>query len=331
MKTITAIWLCLICFESRSQDIQYRLGTSSPVQLNPAFCGDALYRNTNYNRLIAGYQGGDLINGAHSFLSYDAFHWNLSSSVGLLVQESRPGKGLLVLRSVSALYAYIMPLNKNITLRYGLIAGLESKQMDAEIRFRYLEFPERMEQVDPVYRSELSDGVGLHRNKNYFKFGFGSIMETANIDAGLSVMNIHRPDWSLSENNPQRKPVLINAHAVYRFYQQKHYRVSAKTVFSAQEAEIQMQGGLQFKSRKLMCALFYRHQLAYKAEAAYLSVAAGYNLAGFQLRIGSEYLLNSRHAGPQFYQRISLLYLFHTSGVRVCRPVFRKKFADETF
>lgn len=330
MKNIFRILFCFFSIASNAQDIQYRLGTSSPVQFNPAFCGDAFHRNINYNRIIAGYQGANILNESHTFFSYDAYHWNLGSSIGLIAQENRPGRGLVKLRSVSAIYGYILPLTKQIILRFGIQAGVESKQTDPVLAFRLQEFPERILLLDPIYRREAESSNGIMKQKNYFTSGFGSIIETKHLDGGIALQNINRPDWSLIENSAARKALLFNAHAIYRFYNHKKYRISAKAAFSYQGLENQVQGGFQFKSRYLMCGLFYRHLNAYRLETDCISAAIGYNLYHFQIRLGSEYNLNSGNGPAQFSQSLSLQYLFHSSGVRVCRPVFRKMYPDES-
>lgn len=331
MKYISLIWFCFLSIQINAQDIQYQLGSSSAVQFNPAFCGDAFHRNTNYNRLMLGHRNGNYLNGSHSFFTYDAYHWNLGGSIGLIAQQSSPGQGLLNLRSLSGLFAYIMPVSKQVVLKYGIQAGVESKQTDHYTSFRMLEFPLRMEGLDPIYRRELESLHHLMEQKNYFTLGFGSIIETKALDAGFALHNINRPDWSLIENVSARKAVLLNLHAVYRFYTHKNYRLSAKAAFSHQGLENQIQSGVQFKNRKFMVGVFYRSNIAYRAATNYLSASVGYNIDHFQLILGSEYRLNSMAWSTLFYQSISLQYLFHSSGVRVCRPVFRNQFPDETF
>lgn len=111
-----------------AQDPHFSQFFANPVYTNPAFAG-----SSNHGRAVMNARNQwSSISG--TFVTYNAAydeHYDIiNGGLGFMVTRDQAGIGLLTTNSVSAAYSYIIPVNKYLTVRAAVQAGIVQKSLD---------------------------------------------------------------------------------------------------------------------------------------------------------------------------------------------------------
>lgn len=329
--------IVLICigvfsmFGLSAQDALYRITISSPLSINPAFAGSSGRRSAFYNRIIIANQFDQTQNRRNFQLSYDAVHHTLGGGLGFYASKQSIA-GVINLYSANGIYNYILPITKKLIVKTAFQIGYESKSIDQFTFYRRLEFSNYLNQIDPVVYDGVLSGKPIHENRAFMTIGAGSIAIWHQLEIGISAFNINRPNWSFVKDEIHKKPLHYNFHIQHPIYNSKNYHILAKTLYSTQNNEKYFVLGTQLKSKTIMFGVFYQDYKNHQNKYQFAETSFGYYFKWFLLRFGLQQNLNDQINYKNFNKSLSLLYIFHTSSIRFCRPsLIGEKFPDNTF
>lgn len=327
------VLLCIGIFSSfaiHAQDALYNITVSSPLTLNPAFAGSANRRTTFFNRIIITNQYDFFQKRRNYLLSYDAFHHALGGAIGFYANKQSFGD--IQLYSANGIYNYFIPVSKTLLIKTAIQIGYETKSIDQYSFIRRSEFPNYINTINPELYDGVFNGKPIHDFKTYMTFGAGSIAQWHQLEIGVSTFNINRPNWSFVKDEIHKKPVHFTIHVQHPLYLHEKYHLLAKVLYSNQSKEDYFVAGTQLKSNHFMFGLFYQNYRNHYIQYQIAETSLGYSFKGFHTRIGVKQNLNEHINYKKFNTSFSLLYIFNTSSVRVCRPAHRgEKFPDNTF
>lgn len=125
--------LTIICVtgtlqDLQAQDPQFTQFYANPLYLNPAFAGTARCPRIcmNYRNQWPNLSGTYVTYSA----SYDQHFDALSGGLGLLVTQDDQARGTLKTTSASLIYSYLLPVNREFSIKAGLQAGFFQKSLD---------------------------------------------------------------------------------------------------------------------------------------------------------------------------------------------------------
>jgi len=206
MKRYLYIWICLFALHSQShgQSPQFSQFYANQVYLNPAFTG-----NTEINRIAANYRN-QWAGIPRAFTSYSlAYDHNLSAynmGLGLIAVRDEAGAGGLSYTNFSGLAAYRFKIKEELMVNAGISYGVSIRAADAS---KY------------IFGDQLINGgasnTSIIERKAYGDFGAGFLIYTTKFWAGMSTLQLNRPNESLLEGQNSRSPIQWSFHGGYNF------------------------------------------------------------------------------------------------------------------
>jgi type IX secretion system PorP/SprF family membrane protein len=189
-----------------AQDPHFSQFFANPVYTNPAFAG-----SSNHGRAVmnARNQWSSISGTFNTFnAAYDEHYDIINGGLGFMVTRDQAGVGLLTTTTVSAAYSYIIPVNKYLTLRASVQAGVVQKSLDFN-NFTWGDQILRMQGiVKPTTGQQAPEPSIVYPN-----FAAGFIAYTRQFYGGLAVHNLTEPNQGFYKTPPAPVYRRITAHA----------------------------------------------------------------------------------------------------------------------
>lgn len=185
-----ALLLC-INFNSIAQDPQFSQFYANPLYTNPAFAG-----SSTVGRVVSNVRNqwpsiaGTFRSGSFSFDEhYDA----INGGFGAMATYDEQGVGKLRTITANAIYAYQIPVTKNITIQAAIQAGFTQKTIDMSS----LNWFDQFEVQNGIVRNSKDAFANASPSVAYPNFSAGMIVYSKYFYAGLAAHNLTEPRQAL--------------------------------------------------------------------------------------------------------------------------------------
>ena len=199
---LTAVILILLGNNSYGQDPAFSQFYSNPLYLNPAFAGA---NNNGCPTAILNYR--DQWPGiGRTYVTYSASYDQhvdaLGGGLGVIVAQDKSGSGNLNTLHASLLYSYLLPVNRDLTIK----AGFEASYRTLNLDWSNLTFGDM---IDPTYGfiyNTNEDIINNASNVSFPDFSAGFLGYTENMFFGFAAHHLTQPDQGfISVSNLPRK------------------------------------------------------------------------------------------------------------------------------
>lgn len=237
-----------------AQDPIFTQFYANPLYLNPAFAGSARCPrvNLNYRNQWPGIQGTYVTYSASVDRHVDAIHGGL----GLLATTDNAGKATLRTTNISAIYAYLLEINRDFSVRFGFQATFFQKTIDwnkltfgdmIDARRGFIYDTREEKKLDNKANADFSAGILGYGKRYYF---------------GLAAHHITQPDEGLIGTS--KLPVKFTAHAGTTVAlggdKGNETFISPNILFQQQQDFRQLNLGLYLNKGAFVAGLWYRGQ-----------------------------------------------------------------------
>jgi type IX secretion system PorP/SprF family membrane protein len=268
-----ALLLTLLLFSDGllAQDIQYSQYYNVPMYQNPAFAGSAhATRVIMHQRLQWPSFVSNVNNTAGkyttSLVSVDHFFANYNSGVGLMVQQDYQGRTNISSTEAHAIYAYELPVSRELSVRAGLDVGYVSRFTDYNLSTPH-QFDPKTFQIDPNTPNPYN--FNNNYRKGYVDVSSGVLAYTKQWWAGLAASHLDVPNISPISSNPDRLPMKFALtggykipliHKKYMAYMEDETEVSLTPTFQykSQGKSDQFDLGAYVRYSQIMFGAWYR-------------------------------------------------------------------------
>jgi len=273
------------CF---GQDVTFSQFFAAPIQLNPALAGvtGAPRININYRN-----QWPNWPNAYRTYaVSYEQPLDFVNSSLGVRALTDDAGDGIYRTNSVSAVYGYHLRFRDNMSVRFGIEAGILQTRLDWD----KLLFGD---QLDPLLGGDASQFTEENRPDNLQRtdldFSAGLVVSGETFYGGVVLHHLNRPDESVLEINDNLRtgrPLRLTVHGGAQInFEGGNNRygesfISPSILYARQADFSQLTVGMYSGYRSVFGGLWYRHS-GNNADAAIALVGFHYQT----LRIGYSY------------------------------------------
>lgn len=190
--------------EAWAQDPQFSQYYANPIYTNPAFAGGSTVGRINLNYRS---QWPSISGTFRTFsASYDEHFDALNGGVGVMVGADEAGVGTLRTNSINLIYAYQININKNVTMRAGIQAGVYQKSID----FSKLTFYDQIVKGQGFVRS--TQEAPITSSIFYPNFAAGAIIYSNRFYAGVAIHNLTTPEQGFFGGEASRIPMRYTGH-----------------------------------------------------------------------------------------------------------------------
>lgn len=314
-NAVVALMLLCIAGKANAQDPQFTQFYASHMYLNPALTGYTFdgKLSTSYRAQWPGAYSPGFTN---YFVAYDQDVAAINSGIGMMVMRDKAGTGNLTHTSYMGMYSYLLSLNEDHHLRFGMQAGYVSASID----YTALLFGDQLlrDGLPATVESFPADRIG------YLDFGSGVLLYSKRYWAGMAVHHLNSPriSWRDLES---RMPLKYSAHAGINFPITKGRdkevieKIQVAANYRGQAQYDQLDIGMYYFKKPLVVGLWYRGLPLAKAYAPgygnsdaialLLGVQAGKLRAGYSYDL-SVSKLSTRSGGAH---ELTLSYEIHTN------------------
>lgn len=195
--------------EVMAQDIQYSQFFANQLDLNPAFAGSQYY-----HRVIMNYrnQWPDLgVPFVTYSVSYDRHLGKSNSGVGVQVVQDRQGGNALTTTTVTAIYSYLIKINKDAGIRMALGGSLVQNNIDLS----KMDFPDMIDPIfGSIYEHDASEDPVARKNTDVdFSTGIMGFFDKYHF--GVAAQHLNQPKLAFSDDS--KIPMKFTAHAGAEF------------------------------------------------------------------------------------------------------------------
>ena len=212
------------------QDPVFTQFFASPLQLNPAFAGNAYapFIALNYRMQYPAFNGGGAAYSTFA-ASYDQHLSGLNSGIGVSLMADDAGQGIYKKTYTSVHYSYKVSINQNITTRIGIEAGFIQSNLD----WSKLIFPDQIGPNGPT----LPDGSSIPTNeaplaansRTIFDMSTGLVIYGSGFHAGIAAKHLATPNEGFINANQNLRiglPTRWTIHGGYEFVLKRATRYS---------------------------------------------------------------------------------------------------------
>jgi type IX secretion system PorP/SprF family membrane protein len=204
----------------RAQDPVFSQFYAAPLQLNPAFAGNAYapFLAMNYRSQWASFtdDGGGYSTYA---VSYDQFFKGFNSGFGISLLSDNAGGGLYKRNMANLVYSYRVPINNELTAKIGIEAGIIQNSIDYD-RLIFLD------QLDPITGARNPDGSirpsqevrPAQTSRTLLDIGTGFLMYGKGLYVGFVAKHLNTPNegfLNTSQNLLIGMPTRFTLHGGY--------------------------------------------------------------------------------------------------------------------
>lgn len=188
-----------------AQDPHFSQFFANPVYANPAFAG-----STNHGRAVINARNQwTSIAGTFTSISaaYDENYDAINGGIGFLALRDEQGVGLLTTNSFAAAYSYLIPVNKYLTFRAAVQAGIVQKTLDFS-NFTWGDQILKQSGIIQATNQPLPEPAVFFPN-----FAAGFLAYTSRFYAGVAIHNLAEPNQGFytSSKAPVYRRITANA------------------------------------------------------------------------------------------------------------------------
>ncbi len=312
-----------IC-EVKAQDPELSQFYAAPVYTNPALAGSAVCSfGEAAGRMALNYrnQWPGLPGTFRSFAaSWDQHIPSIGGGLGAMVFRDVAGSGLLSSTTISAVYSYLLPINRKLYMRFGLQGAYTFKSID----FNKLRFGD---QILPTQGFVLPTGEQVPaKNISYPNFNAGWIIYSEKLYGGIAVHNIIEPNWSFYGNPNEVLPRRYTVHAGAvlplsrnRFEDSK---ISPNMLFMLQRNFTQLNLGFYINKGPLVAGLWFRQTFGQYANSDAIIALIGFRKGKFKFGYSYDFTVSDgRSAIPSSHEISATMDWCVPPGNKPFRPL----------
>ncbi len=300
-KTITklATGLLSLIFTSQinAQDPEFTQFYAAPIYTNPAMAGSAVCNNGMAGRLAINYRNQwPSLKGTYQTVnaSWDQHFNSVGGGLGAMITRDVAGSGLLTSTTVSAVYSYVIPVNRNFFFRTGLQASMVQKSLD----FSKLTFAD---QINPTQGFVYNSAEPRPSQSIFFpNFGAGILGYSKNFYAGFAMHNIIEPNQSFYQSQDGTLPRRYTAHTGVMIPLEKRRNpeafISPNLLFMMQQNFTQLNFGFYVNKGPLVSGLWFRQTMGQFGNSDAIIVLLGFRKD--RLKFGYSYDITVSSARP---------------------------------
>jgi type IX secretion system PorP/SprF family membrane protein len=325
LSFIAASFLSVISI--KAQDPELTQFYAAPVYTNPALAGSAVCNFGAAGRVALNYrnQWPGLPGTFRSFAaSWDQHIASVGGGLGAMVFHDVAGSGLLTTTTVSGVYSYLLPLNRNkLFMRFGLQGAYSFKS----INFNRLKFSDQIVPtqgfVNPTAEQVPSQNIG------YPNFNAGWIMYSSKFYMGVAAHNIIEPNWSFYQNPNEVLPRRYTVHtgaviplSKSRFRQEDDATFSPNALFMMQRNFSQLNIGFYANKGPLVSGLWFRQTFGNYKNADAIMMLIGFRKNRFKFGYSYDFTVSDgRSAIPSSHEVSATIDWCVPPGSKPFRPL----------
>lgn len=188
-----------------AQDPHFSQFFANPVYSNPAFAG-----STNHGRAVINARNQwSSIAGTFTSISaaYDENYDIINGGIGIIALRDEQGVGLLTTNAIAGAYSYLIPVNKYLTFRAAVQAGIVQKTLDFS-NFTWGDQILKQNGIVKATNQPLPEPAVFFPN-----FAAGFLAYTSRFYAGVAIHNLSEPNQGFYTNSkaPVYRRITANA------------------------------------------------------------------------------------------------------------------------
>lgn len=327
----TSLLILFFCAKNIfAQDPVFSQFYNAPLQLNPAFAGNAYapFIAANYRIQAPSFVTGSAAYSTYQ-VSYDQFLDGLNSGIGLSFMSDDQGGGIYKTTYANAYYSYKVNITEQISAKIGVGAGLIQSSID----WNRLIFPD---QIDGATGNVLTSAEERPTNLTNSKIDLqtGILVYGPSFYLGLTAKHLASPNQSFLKSSNSNVnlglPLLINFHAGYDFIIEKESRYKPATfitpsiLYVKQSDFAQIMLGAYGGLGPLYAGLWYRHA---NTNSDAVITMIGYRQEYFKIGYSYDYTVSGLAGKTGGTHEISLTINFDPNPNRIdfndCFKMFR--------
>lgn len=256
-KTYKLITLCVLLFggvlQLRAQDPEFTQFYANPLYLNPALAGTKLCPRVglNYRNQWPGISGTYTCFSA----SYDQYVQGVKGGIGAIVFRDQAGENTLTTTGVGAIYNFIQPITKKVSISFAMQAGIWQKAVNWE----KLTFGDM---IDPrtgfIYDTDEQRNITSITN---FDISTGGTLTVGKFYMGAAVHHLLEPNEAfLGPTSILPRKYTGHAGAMIPFQRNdKDSYISPNILYQQQGNFRQLNLGVYVKKEVIVGGLWYRN------------------------------------------------------------------------
>lgn len=239
----------------KAQDPQFTQFYANPTYLNPAFAGTARCPRIcmNYRNQWPNISGTYVTYAA----SYDQHIDAINGGLGVNVMQDDQARGTLKSTSVNIMYSYLLPVNREFSLKLALKAGFFQRALDkSKLNFG--------DMIDARRGFVWNTNEFIPQtNKQGLDFGAGILGYSKKYFIGAAFDHITQPDEGML--GPSKLPLKITGHAgaIIPLEKGNESFISPNILFMQQQNFTQLNLGLYFVKGSFVGGIWYRNSDAF--------------------------------------------------------------------
>jgi len=247
----------LWCLSSSAQDPIFNQPYATPMYTNPAFTGTTNFNTGGRASLNYRNQWPSLVGSFQTTaFSYDQHVNELGGGLGLLLTQDVAGEGLLTTSSVSLNYSYLLKINKEVQMRFGVGLGLRQTSLD----FSKLRFESDIDAtrgfIHPTSEPLLSSTIKSPT------ISTGFLVYDKSWHVGFGVDNVNEPQESFygdpSAIHQMRLTLVAGKEITLDSWEKERSSVSINSLYIQQATSSQLNIGSYLNSGWLVTGLWYK-------------------------------------------------------------------------
>jgi type IX secretion system PorP/SprF family membrane protein len=202
---LLTILIGVISMDVQAQDPAFSQFYANQLYLNPALAGSARCPRVilNYRNQWPGIPSTYVTYAA----SYDQYVNALSGGIGFQAYRDQAGSGIIATNSFSGMYAYQLPLDRNLSLKVGFQTTFYNKAID----WSRLTFGDM---IDARYGFIYPTGeIPIESPVNKLDFSAGGLLFTDKFYLGFATHHLTQPNESFFKGSESVLPRKYTAHA----------------------------------------------------------------------------------------------------------------------
>jgi type IX secretion system PorP/SprF family membrane protein len=211
-----------------AQDPVFSQFFASPLQLNPAFAGNAYapFIALNYRMQYPSFNGSGAAYSTFA-ASYDQHLSGLNSGIGISIMADDAGQGIYKKTYTNIDYSYKVSINQNLTTRLGIEVGFIQSNLD----WSKLIFPDQIgDPSNPDGPLRPSSELPLVENsRTIFDMSMGAVIYGSGFHAGFTAKHLATPNEGFINANQNLRiglPTRWTIHGGYEIVLKKATRYS---------------------------------------------------------------------------------------------------------
>jgi type IX secretion system PorP/SprF family membrane protein len=289
-----------------AQDPEFSQFYATPVYTNPALAGTGRCdrvggggrASVNYRNQWPSLPGSFTT----TAFSYDQQFDNINGGIGLLAVNDVAGEGLLTSNSLSAIYAYELPINRKLYMRF----GLEAQVMQSGIDWSKLRWEDQIQAtrgfVLPTSEVPITNKITVPN------FSTGWVIYSERFYGGIAVHNIIEPVQSFYSSDaklPRRYTIHMGSAIPLDKRNLKESSFSPNALFMKQSQFTQMNMGFYLNRGPLITGLWFRQTFGEALNSDAVIALVGFKKDRFKFGYSYDLTVDSKRGAAKGSHEIS--------------------------